>query len=77
MDASQKIYLLKVPAVEDRFQVSKAGIYARLNPADPAYDPDFPAPIRIGKNAVRFIEHELEAYFATRPRTGSKTSASK
>lgn len=77
METTQKIYLLKLPAVQDRFKVSRAGIYARLNPKDPAYDPEFPVPIRIGKNAVRFIEHELEAYFAARPRFGSKRSTAK
>lgn len=61
--------LLRRIEVQDRLSISRAALYAKLNPSDPSHDPAFPIPIRIGQRAVRWIESEVDAYIAALPRT--------
>lgn len=63
-----RLALLKREEVLERIKISRAALYAKLNPVDPAFDPAFPVPIRIGSRAVRWIESEVEVYIASLPR---------
>lgn len=67
--ATLGLALLKRVQVEERLRISRAALYAKLNPDDPAHDPAFPIPIRIGARAVRWVESEIEAYILSLPRT--------
>jgi prophage regulatory protein len=69
--AQLRIALLLRSEVQERIKISRAALYAKLNPVDPAYDPTFPIPIRIGARAVRWIESEVDAYIASLPRARS------
>lgn len=54
--------------VLERIKISRAALYAKLNPLDPSYDSTFPVPIRVGTRAVRWIESEVDSYIASLPR---------
>lgn len=60
--------LLSIIQVRERLGISRAALYQRLDPNDPAYDANFPIPIRVGARAVRWIESEVDAYIASLPR---------
>jgi predicted DNA-binding transcriptional regulator AlpA len=47
---------------EQKIKVKRTGIYDRLDPKSPRYDPTFPRPIQIGQRAVAFSERELDAW---------------
>ncbi|WP_417276608.1 helix-turn-helix transcriptional regulator [Castellaniella sp.] len=61
--------LLRRQEVEEILNLSRASIYARLNPKDKGYDPAFPVPIKVGANAVRWSMPEIDAYIASLPRS--------
>jgi prophage regulatory protein len=61
--------LLRRKEVEELLQISRSSLYAKLNCKDRGFDPEFPAPVRLGKHAVRWVRSELNAYIASRPRT--------
>lgn len=61
--------LLRRQQVEVILSLSRASIYARLNPKDKGYDPGFPRPIKVGAATVRWRQSEIEAYIASLPRT--------
>lgn len=69
--AQLRIALLMCSEVQEKIKISRAALYAKLNPVDPAYDPAFPVPIRVGARAVRWIESEIDAYIAALPRARS------
>ena len=59
------IVILRRDEVERRTGLSRSAIYAKLkvNPNRPyEFDPDFPKPIRLGSQAVGWVECELEAW---------------
>lgn len=39
--------LMTCSEVQERIKISRAALYAKLNPVDPSYDPTFPIPVRI------------------------------
>jgi len=60
--------LLTVREVREMTGLSRSSIYAMMAAGD------FPKPIRIGSRAVRWHEHEVRAFIASRPRAGSNRS---
>jgi prophage regulatory protein len=48
---------------------SLSSLYARRNPKNPAYNPEFPAPIRFGTRCVLWDRAELMAYLEKLPRS--------
>lgn len=74
---SLKLALLRRVEVQQKAKLSRSALYAKLNPKDAAYDPDWPVPIRVGANSVRWIESEVDAYIASRPRTRNTDGGAK
>lgn len=58
--------ILRRKQVETRTGLSRAGIYDRLNPKSPYYDPMFPKQVSLGAGAVGWLEHEVEAWIEAR-----------
>ena len=61
--------LLRGKEVDKKIGTGRSSRYAKQDPKNPAYDPTFPVPVRIGANSVRYIESEVDAYIAALPRT--------
>jgi len=62
--------ILRRKQVEARTGLSTSGLYDRLNPKSPRYDPSFPSQVRLsdGGTAVGWIESEVEAWIESRIR---------
>jgi prophage regulatory protein len=58
--------ILRRKHVEVRCRLSRSGIYGKMNPKCPSYDPTFPKPISIGARAVGWIESEISEWLASR-----------
>ena len=56
--------LLRRTEVEQRCHISCTALY-RLMRSEP---PQFPLPLKIGPRKVRWLESEIEAWLASRPR---------
>mgnify|MGYP001766942148 FL=1 len=59
--------ILRLNAVEHRTGLSRSAIYGKLkhNPNRPnEFDPTFPKPIRLGSQAVGWVEAEIEEWLA-------------
>lgn len=54
--------LLKLPQVLAKCGMSRSAVYECLN--DP--NSDFPRPVRLGKRAIAFPAHEIEAFIERR-----------
>ena len=65
--------LLRCVEVQQRTGLSRSSLYARMNPADPAYDNSFPLPVNVSAKGScvsnRWIAHEVDAWIASRPRS--------
>ncbi|WP_170611096.1 AlpA family phage regulatory protein [Ruegeria arenilitoris] len=59
------------PMVEEMTGLSRSSIYAKMDPRNPNYDPDFPRPVRLGKRAVAWRETEIVNWMETREGTVS------
>jgi len=65
---SQKKFL-RLPVVLEKLGISRASLYARLNPKNSAFDPSFPKPARLspGPNGtVVWLESEVETWMTAR-----------
>jgi prophage regulatory protein len=71
-EGQQMFVLLRGDDVDRRCGISRSSRYAKLDPRSPAFDTNFPVPVRIGPNTVRWIESEVDAYIAALPRTRSQ-----
>ena len=54
--------LITIRQLENRIGYKKTSVYDRMDPASPRYDPSFPAPVRFGTGAVRWVETEVDAW---------------
>jgi prophage regulatory protein len=54
--------------VEERTGFSRSTIYDKINRRSPRYDPTFPKQIQLSKDAVGWIEAEIDAWIASRIR---------
>jgi prophage regulatory protein len=63
---SQAVKMLKIGQVVERTALSKAAIYAKLNPKDPRHDASFPRSIRLTGAAVAWVESEIDAWLRAR-----------
>lgn len=63
--------ILRRKQVEQRLGLSRATIYARMNPRSRPgeYDPTFPKPIALGRKAVGWVESEIDAWIEARIRS--------
>ena len=58
--------LLTLRDVTELTALSRSAVYALMN------ESRFPKPLRVGSRAVRWVEHEVLDFIATRPRAGSE-----
>jgi prophage regulatory protein len=49
----------------ERLSLSRSTIYDKLSSTSARFDPTFPKPIRIGLNAVGWVESELDEWLAS------------
>ena len=56
--------ILRRRQLEARTGLARSTIYDRLNPKSPRYDPTFPRPVKLGGNAIGFIESEVDFWIA-------------
>jgi prophage regulatory protein len=62
---SPQAQFIRLPAVIQITSISRSGVYARLNPRSPSYDPTFPRPIKLSsgpRGAVAWILSEINAW---------------
>ena len=64
-NANVHLNILRRPAVEARTGLSRSTIYDKLAPTSARFDPTFPKPIRIGLNAVGWVESELDEWLTS------------
>lgn len=78
MEAVTEFRLLRLPEVVAITGLSRASIYAKGNAKDAArFDPDFPARVQIGRNAVAWPSDGLQSWLDKRiaaSRAGRNTS---
>ena len=63
------ITILRRRQVEARTGLSRSTIYAKMakDPRRPGnYDPTFPRPVPLGGKSVGWLEHEIDAWLASR-----------
>ena len=62
--------LLRRPDVEQRCGVTRSTIYRLMD------EERFPRPIHVGPKAVRWLESDIDAWMASRPRAEGRTRRS-
>lgn len=63
---SPPVKILRRKQVEERTGLSRSTIYDKLSSASPRFDPTFPRAIRLGPNAVGWVESEIIAWLLSR-----------
>lgn len=63
---SAPVTVLRRKQVEARTGLSRSTIYEKINTRSARYDPSFPKQIRLGKEAVGWIESEVNAWITAR-----------
>ena len=59
--------LLTAAQVCELLRISKSCLYDWQNPESPRYRSDFPRPVRLGPNMVRWRKTDIEAWIASLP----------
>ncbi|MGJ0515469.1 MAG: helix-turn-helix transcriptional regulator [Methylomicrobium sp.] len=62
---SPQAQFIRLSAVIQITSISRSGVYARLNPRSPSYDPTFPRPIKLSsgpRGAVAWVLSEIQAW---------------
>lgn len=62
--------MVDIKGVRKKILKSRSSVYDMLNPRSKYFDKEFPKPVKLGKRSVRWFEDELDAYLASRPRSG-------
>lgn len=60
--------IIRIKELTRRTGISRAGVYQKLDPSSPYYDPQFPRPLRLGANSVGWRLTEVLAYIESRER---------
>jgi len=63
---SPPITILRRKQVEARTGLSRSAIYDKLNPKSPRHDATFPIQVRLGKDAVGWLESEINGWLLSR-----------
>lgn len=58
--------IIRFNKLQESLGISKSGLYDRLNPKSPRYDPTFPKRLKLGGRAVGFVESEVKAWVKNR-----------
>lgn len=54
--------IIRLPDVEKAVGLKRSAIYQRINPKHKNFDPDFPAPIKLGKHASGWLESGIQTW---------------
>lgn len=65
---------LCIHALEVKIKKKRATVYAMMDPRSKYFDPDFPQRRRSGSRSVFWLEHEVDAWLASRPIVSASTS---
>jgi prophage regulatory protein len=68
-NSSVPLTILRLKQVKARTGLSRSAIYDKLSTKSPRHDPTFPIQVRLGSDAVGWVESEIEFWLASRPRT--------
>jgi prophage regulatory protein len=60
------ITILRRKQVEARTGLSRSAIYDKLNPKSPRHDATFPVQVRLGAEAVGWLESEVNTWLLSR-----------
>ncbi|CDG55165.1 MULTISPECIES: helix-turn-helix transcriptional regulator [Halomonadaceae] len=60
------ITVLRMKQLAPKLGISRSGIYEKINPDSPYYDPTFPRPFKLGKSAVGWYESEVNQWLMQR-----------
>jgi prophage regulatory protein len=60
------ITILRRKQVEARTGLSRSAIYDKLNPKSPRHDATFPVQVRLGAEAVGWLESEVNSWLLSR-----------
>jgi len=60
--SSRPITILRRKQVEARTGLSRSTIYEKINSRSPRYDPLFPKQVQLGKDAVGWVEADVQAW---------------
>jgi prophage regulatory protein len=66
---ARNIQILRMPQLTKKTGASRSSIYDWLNPKSPRFDPTFPVPVKLSGASIGWIEAEVDAWLASRPRT--------
>lgn len=69
-----KDVLLRRQEVQRLTGLGRQSIYERINPKSRYYDPDFPKPVSIGANSVRWSESEIQGWISRKIEQSRKPS---
>ncbi len=64
---------LRAKQVTAKLGIGISTLYDLLNPKSAKHDPTFPKPISIARNAVAWLEHELDTWLGTRAAVRDRT----
>ncbi|MCW6032427.1 AlpA family transcriptional regulator [Pantoea sp. JK] len=56
------VKVLRLTQLMCKISVSRSTIYDWLNPKSPRYDANFPKQLRMGRQAVGWVESEIDAW---------------
>ncbi|WP_411679819.1 helix-turn-helix transcriptional regulator [Aeromonas hydrophila] len=57
-----RIKVLRCSELTRMLGISRSSLYDRLSTSSPRFDPCFPKPVRLGKNSIGWLEHEVEEW---------------
>lgn len=57
--------LRRLNEVKQAIGLSRSTMYNLMTPTSPYYDPTFPKPVKIGKRAIAWREHEINAWISS------------
>ena len=61
-EKSITINLLRASQLCEKLKISRSSLYSKLNSSSKYYDPIFPKQVRLGINAVGWIESQVDAW---------------
>lgn len=68
MNQDKALRIIRMAEVEHLTGLKKSSIYGRISPNSKEYDPSFPQALQLGAKSVGWLECEVHAWIAERPR---------
>ena len=68
MNALNSPKIIRIKDVVSMIGVARSTIYDWINSESPRFDSTFPKPIKLGKNSVGWMQHQLIAWIESKQR---------